>query len=127
MKSDIDQLASDLAAARKSGGAKVIYSGDLKRRVASMYRRQGGPLSRFADSLGVSVTAVTAWLNIDAPKRSKMLPVNIVPSLIKASSAASSAPTADSITMEIRGVVIRLPASTPPAQVAAFVQALAKG
>ena len=126
MKSDIEQMAADLAAARKAGGVKVMYPKELKRRVVNLYRRQGGGShSRFAEALGISPTAVTKWLRGDEPKAAAMVPVRVA-------KIADSAFRADLpahggvIALCFRGVTIQLPLSTPPAQVARLAAALAE-
>lgn len=128
MKSDIEQLAADLVAARKAGGAKVIYPEELRRRAAALYRRDGGGShSRFAGALGVSPTAMKKWLRRDELGPVGMVPVKVVKS--RAPPPATGTQPAmrdDIIALCFRGVVVQLPLSTPPAQVARLAQALAE-
>lgn len=123
MKSEIEQLAADLAAARKASGAKVRYPEELKRRAAILYRRQGaGSTSSFAEALGVSATAVTAWAKLgDAPSVAALMPVHVA----KSNSISQKSPTSDGIiALCYLGVEIKLPASTPAAQIAQLAAAL---
>jgi hypothetical protein len=123
MKPEIEQLAADLAAERKAGGVKVTYSAEIRRRVAALYRRQGaGPMSPFAKALGVSATAVMAWTKAAEPQAPALVAVRVA----KAKGHSGPQPTGGDgvITLAFRGVEIKLPASTPAAEIARLVAAL---
>jgi hypothetical protein len=126
MKSEIEQLAAELAAVRKAGGAKVMYPENLKHRVAALYRRQNGaPLSPFATALGVSATAVSAWLRLDAPQAERMIPVKVAK--LKATDVDTAAAASSAIVLSYRGLEIRLPATTSLDQIASLAKAIAEG
>jgi transposase-like protein len=123
MKSETEQLAVDLAAERKAGGAKVTYSAELRRRVAAAYRRQGGgSMTPFAKALGVSPTAVMAWTKTAEAQTPAMVPVRVTKA--KSRSDTPMPDGAGGITLTFRGVEIKLPASTSAAEIARLVAAL---
>ena len=122
MKSEMELLASTIALFQSAGGSRRRYPEELRIRVCDLYRKLGGSRRRFAQSLGISETAATKWILAGRAASARMLPVRMAQEVVD-----QVAPPGGAITLTYRNIVIGVPPTTPAAQIASLVQAMAEG